>query len=292
MSHFTNTSGGTFTFPNGGPTVRRVGYGTMQLPGEGVFGPPRDEAAALAVLREARAAGVNHFDTAAFYGPGVSNRLLREALAPYDDDLTIVTKVGATRGDDKSWKLARSYDDLGRDVEANLEQLGVDRLGVVNLRLGGTMGPEAGSVAEPLRAMIDLKDRGLLRHIGLSNVTPEQYEEAARMTEIACVQNHYNLAHREDDDLIDRLAGRGIAYVPFFPLGGFNPVQAKALDDAAATLGVPKMQVALAWLLRRSPNVLLIPGTSSVEHLRDNLAAADLDLPPGVMASLDRIGCD
>ena len=278
------------SFPLGDRVVKRLGYGAMQLAGPGVFGPPRDHAAALAVLRDAVAAGVDHIDTSDFYGPHVTNRIIREALHPYGDDLVIVTKVGAKRGADKSWNVASSPDELTSAVEDNLRNLGVEALAVVNLRIiGETHGPGEGSIAERLRPLIALQRRGLIRHLGLSNVTATQVEEARGMAEIVCVQNHYNLAHREDDALIDHLAAHGIAYVPFFPLGGFTPLQSSTLSDFAARLGVTPMQVALAWLLQRAPNILLIPGTSSPAHLRENLAAAELRLPAEAVAALDGI---
>ncbi|KRA68430.1 oxidoreductase [Caulobacter sp. Root656] len=280
---------GTFTL--GGRTVRRLGYGAMQLAGPGVFGPPRDRDAALAVLREAVAAGVNHIDTSDFYGPHVTNQIIREALAPYPDDLVIVTKIGAVRGDDASWKPAYGADQLERAVHDNLRNLGLEALDVVNLRIMFDVhGPAEGSIAAPLQVLADLQRQGLVRHIGLSNVTPTQVAEGRGIAQIVCVQNQYNLAHRQDDALIDALARDGIAYVPFFPLGGFSPLQSTALSDVAARLDATPMQVALAWLLRRAPNILLIPGTSSVAHLRENLAAATLVLPDEVMAELEGIG--
>jgi pyridoxine 4-dehydrogenase len=278
------------TFPLGDRTVRRLGYGAMQLAGPGVFGPPKDHEAALAVLREAIASGVNHIDTSDFYGPHVTNLLIREALHPYPDDLVIVTKIGARRGEDGSWLPAFSPEALTQAVHANLRNLQLDVLEVVNLRIMfDTHGPAEGSIEAPLVALADLQRQGLVRHIGLSNVTPSQIAEGRRICEIVCVQNQYNLVHRTDDALIDALAGNGIAYVPFFPLGGFNPLQSKALSDVAARVEATPMQVALAWLLRRAPNILLIPGTSSVAHLRENLAAADLDLPDEAISALDGI---
>jgi aryl-alcohol dehydrogenase-like predicted oxidoreductase len=280
---------GTFTL--GGRTVRRLGYGAMQLAGPGVFGPPRDRDAALAVLREAVAAGVNHIDTSDFYGPHVTNQIIREALAPYPDDLVIVTKIGAVRGDDASWNPAYGADQLERAVHDNLRNLGLEALDVVNLRvMFDVHGPAEGSIAAPLQVLAGLQRQGLVRHIGLSNVTATQVAEGRGITQIVCVQNQYNLAHRQDDALIDALAKDGIAYVPFFPLGGFSPLQSTALSDVAARLDATPMQVALAWLLRRAPNILLIPGTSSVAHLRENLAAATLVLPDEVMADLEGIG--
>ncbi|RQH07480.1 aldo/keto reductase family oxidoreductase [Paraburkholderia dinghuensis] len=278
-------------FKLGDSVVNRLGYGAMQLAGPGVFGPPRDRDAALAVLREAVESGVNHIDTSDFYGPHVTNQLIREALHPYRDDLVIVTKLGARRGDDASWLPAFSADELTRAVHDNLRNLGLDTLDVVNLRsMFGVHGPAEGSIEAPLTALAELQRQGLVRHIGLSNVTPTQIAQGRQICEIVCVQNHYNIAHRADDALIDDLARDGIAYVPFFPLGGFTPLQSSSLSDVAARLGSTPMQVALAWLLRRAPNILLIPGTSSVAHLRENLAAATLDLPDDVIAQLDQIG--
>jgi aryl-alcohol dehydrogenase-like predicted oxidoreductase len=272
----------------GDQAVGRLGYGAMQLAGPGVFGPPRDRDAAVAVLRAAVDAGVNHIDTSDFYGPHVTNRLIREALAPYPDDLVIVTKIGARRGEDASWIPAFSPEELTQAVHDNLRNLGLDRLEVVNLRIMfDTHEPAEGSIEAPLSALTELQRQGLIRHIGLSNVTPAQIAEGRRLTEIVCVQNQYNLAHRADDALIDDLARDGIAYVPFFPLGGFTPLQSSTLSNVAKHLGVTPMQVALAWLLRRAPNILLIPGTSSVEHLRENLAAAELALPDDTLIELD-----
>jgi pyridoxine 4-dehydrogenase len=282
--------GGSFTFLNTSMTVNRMGYGAMQLAGPQVFGPPRDVNGAIAVLREAVASGVNHIDTSDFYGPHVTNQIIKQALHPYPDDLVIVTKVGARRGADKSWIHARSRQELIDAVHDNLRNLGLDRLDAVNLRVGGIMGPEAGSIEEQMNVLAELKSQGLVRHIGLSNVNPEQLAEAQTISEIVCVQNLYNVANRNDDDFIDDLAKQGISYVPFFPLGGFTPLQSASLDAAAASLGSTPMQVALAWLLHRSPNILLIPGTSSTEHLRENLKAATLQLSPTVMADLDAIG--
>jgi pyridoxine 4-dehydrogenase len=278
------------TFSLGGRLVNRSGYGAMQLAGPGVFGPPRDRDAALAVLREAVASGVNHLDTSDFYGPHVTNQLIREALAPYPDDLVIVTKVGARRGEDASWMPAFSREELTRAVHDNLRNLGLDVLDVVNLRaMFDTHGPAEGSIEAPLAVLVDLQRQGLVRHIGLSNVTRAQIAEARGIWGIICVQNHYNLAHRADDRLIDELAGDGIAYVPFFPLGGFTPLQSSVLSDVARRLGATPMQVALAWLLRRAANILLIPGTSSLRHLRENLGAAGLGLPDEAVAALDGI---
>jgi aryl-alcohol dehydrogenase-like predicted oxidoreductase len=284
--------GGSFTLPGASITLNRMGYGAMQLAGPQVWGPPRDLDGAIAVLREAVAAGVNHIDTSDFYGPHVTNQIIKQALHPYPDGLVIVTKVGARRGTDKSWIHALSRQELMDGVHDNLRNLGLDRLDVVNLRVGGIMGPSEGSIKEPLTVLAELKRQGLIRHLGLSNVSPEQLAEAQTITEIVCVQNLYNLAHRNDDGFINDLAGQGIAYVPFFPLGGFSPLQSSALDAAAATLQVRPMQVALAWLLQRSPNILLIPGTSSAAHLGENLRAATLQIPSEMIANLDAIGGD
>jgi pyridoxine 4-dehydrogenase len=270
-------------------TVHRMGYGAMQLAGPGVFGPPRDPDAAVAVLREAIAAGVNHIDTSDFYGPHVTNEIIRRALHPYPKELVIVTKLGARRGADKSWIPALSRQELIDGAHDNLRNLDVDVLDVVNLRVGGLEAPSEGSIAEPLAALVELKRQGVIRHIGLSNLSPTQLAEAQTLTEIVCVQNFYNVAHRNDDPFIDDLARQQIPYVPFFPLGGFNPLQSAALDAVAASLGATPMQVALAWLLHRSPNVLLIPGTSSVQHLRENLAAAELTLSANTLARLNAI---
>jgi len=275
----------------GDRTVKRLGYGAMQLAGPGVFGPPKDRDAALAVLRAAVAEGVDHIDTSDFYGPHVTNQIIRAALHPYPDDLVIVTKVGARRGADASWNPAFSAEALTQAVHDNLRNLGVDVLDVVNLRLMFDVhGPAEGSIEAPLTLLADLQRRGLIRRIGLSNATRRQIAEGRRITEIVCVQNQYNLAHRADDALIDELAEAGTAYVPFFPLGGFSPLQSSVLSEVAARLGATPMQVALAWLLRRAPNILLIPGTSSLGHLRENLAAAELTLPADAMAALDGIG--
>lgn len=282
--------GGNFTLPGASMTLNRIGYGAMQLAGPQVWGPPRDIDAAVAVLREAVAVGVNHIDTSDFYGPHVTNQIIKQALHPYPDGLVIVTKVGARRGEDKSWPHALSRQELIDAVHDNLRNLGLDTLDVVNLRVGGVMGPSEGSIEEPLMALAELKHQGLIRHLGLSNVTPEQLAEAQTITEIVCVQNLYNVAHRNDDGLIDSLARQGMAYVPFFPLGGFSPLQSSTLDAVAASLGATPMQVALRWLLQRSPNILLIPGTSSLEHLRENLRAATLQLPAEAIAGLDSIG--
>ncbi len=277
----------------GDRVVKRLGYGAMQLAGPGVFGPPRDRDAALAVLRAAVANGVNHIDTSDFYGPHVTNRLIREALAPYPDDLVIVTKIGARRGADGSWHAAFSREEIAQAVHDNLRNLGLDVLDVVNLRaMFDVHGPAEGSIEAPLAVLAELRERGLVRHIGLSNVTPAQIAEGQRICEIVCVQNHYNLAHRTDDSLIDDLAGEGVAYVPYFPLGGFTPLQSSILSDVAARLGATPMQAALAWLLRRAPNILLIPGTSSVWHLQENLAAAECPLPDDAVEELDLVAGD
>jgi aryl-alcohol dehydrogenase-like predicted oxidoreductase len=279
---------GTFNLGNG--VVKRLGYGAMQLAGPGVFGPPKDHDAALAVLREAVASGINHIDTADFYGPHVTNQIIREALAPYGDDLVIVTKISVRRGEDGSWIPAFSREELTQAVHDNLRNLGLDVLDVVNLRsMFDVHHPAEGSIEAPLTILAELQRKGLVRHIGLSNVTPAQIVEGRRICGIVCVQNYYNLAHRTDDALIDVLARQGIAYVPFFPLGGFTPLQSSTLSDVAVRLGSTPMQVALAWLLHRSPNILLIPGTSSVAHLRENLAAGQLTLSPQTLAELDRI---
>ncbi|MDY1035571.1 aldo/keto reductase family oxidoreductase [Lelliottia sp. CFBP8978] len=276
------------TFALGTRSVNRLGYGAMQLAGPGVFGPPKDREAALAVLREAVAAGVNHIDTSDFYGPHVTNRLIREALHPYRDDLTIVTKIGARRGEDASWLPAFSADELTQAVHDNLRNLQLDVLDVVNLRIMfSAHGPAEGSIEAPLTALAELQRQGLVRHIGLSNVTAAQVAEAQRIASIVCVQNMYNIVNRSDDALIDTLAEQGMAYVPFFPLGGFTPLQSSGLQAVADRLGATPMQVALAWLLKRSPNILLIPGTSSVAHLQQNLAAAELVLPDDVLAELN-----
>ncbi|GES42586.1 oxidoreductase [Rhizobium dioscoreae] len=279
---------GSFTLGN--LKVKRLGYGAMQLAGPGVFGPPKDHETALAVLREAIASGVDHIDTSDFYGPHVTNRLIREALHPYRDDLVIVTKIGARRGADASWLPAFSADELKQAVHDNLSNLGLDVLDVVNLRVMiNPHHPTEGSIEAPLTALAELKRQGLVRHIGLSNVTRSQIAEGRKITEIVCVQNLYNLAQRTDDALVDELERDGIAYVPFFPLGGFTPLQSSALSDVAARLNATPMQVALAWLLQRAPNILLIPGTSSLTHLKQNIAAAELKLPEDAIAELDRI---
>lgn len=279
------------TFPLAGHPVHRMGYGAMQLAGPGVFGPPRDRDAAIAVLREAVASGVNHIDTSDFYGPHITNQLIREALHPYPDDLMIVTKVGAVRGEDGAWLPAMEPEDIERGVHDNLRNLGVDVLDVVNVRIMGSVhAPAEGSIERQVAALAELQYRGLVRHIGLSNVTSAQVAEAQGIAPIVCVQNHYNLIQREDDALIDELAGKGIAYVPFFPLGGFTPIQSSALSRVARIIGATPMQVALAWLLHRAPNILLIPGTSSRGHLRENMQAAQLSLPGTVRAELDAMG--
>lgn len=293
MSSMSSTSSITAagTYRLGDRTLNRLGYGAMQLAGPGVFGPPKNRPEALAVLRAAVAAGVNHIDTSDFYGPHVTNEIIREALAPYPGDLVLVTKIGARRGADASWLPAFSPDELKRAVDDNLRNLGLEQLEVVNLRLMfDTHGPAEGPIAEQLAVLGDLRRQGLVRHIGLSNATARQIAEARQMVPIVCVQNQYNLAHRADDALIDDLARDGIAYVPFFPLGGFSPLQSATLSKVAEGLKATPMQVALAWLLKRSPNILLIPGTSSTAHLNENLAAADLDLPPEALAALDSIG--
>ena len=292
MTHQTNL-GGTFTLPNTSLILHRFGYGAMQLAGKGVFGPPRDRDGALAVLREAVALGINHIDTSDFYGPHITNQLIREALHPYPDDLTIVTKVGALRGDDGSWNPALSPDELTQAVHSNLTNLGVETLDVVNLRLWGDgHGPAEGSLKEPLTALVELQKQGLIQHIGLSNVTSKQVAQGRSHAAIVCVQNQYNLAHREDDALVDELADAGIAYVPFFPLGGFSPLQSSTLEQVAAELNATPLQVALAWLLQRSANILLIAGTSSALHLRENLKATELQLSDEIVARLDEIGAE
>lgn len=281
--------GGIFTLPATSMSVKRLGYGAMQLAGPQVWGPPRDIEAAIEVLREAVALGVNHIDTSDYYGPHVTNQIIKQALHPYPEDLVIVTKVGARRAEDKSWPHALSRQELIDAIHDNLRNLGLDTLDVVNLRVGGMSEPSQASIEEPLTVLAELKQQGLIRHLGLSNVTPLQLAEAQTITEIVCVQNFYNVAHRSDDEFIDDLAKQGIAYVPFFPLGGFTPLQSSALDAAASSMKATPMQVALAWLLQRSPNILLIPGTSSVEHLRENLEAAALQLPSEIIANLETI---
>ncbi|HAT1570506.1 TPA: aldo/keto reductase family oxidoreductase [Kluyvera cryocrescens] len=279
------------TFSLGSQFVNRLGYGAMQLAGPGVFGPPKDRHAAIDVLREALALGVNHIDTSDFYGPHVTNQIIREALHPYADDLVIVTKIGARRGDDASWLPAFSAAELKQAVHDNLRNLGLEVLDVVNMRvmIGDGHAPREGSIEASVSVLAELQQQGLVKHIGLSNVTPTQVAEARKVADIVCVQNEYNIAHRHDDALIDALARDGIAYVPFFPLGGFSPLQSSILNDIAASLGATPMQVALAWLLHRSPNILLIPGTSSVAHLRENMAAAQLKLSTETLAALDGI---
>ena len=277
-------------FPLGDRVVKRLGYGAMQLAGPGVFGPPKDHDAAIAVLRAAVDSGVNHIDTSDYYGPYVTNALIREALHPYSDDLVIVTKIGARRGSDASWNPAMSPADLKSAVEDNLRNLGLDVIEVVNLRImGDGHGPSEGPIEAPLNVLADLQRQGLVRHIGLSNVTSKQIEDGRRICDIVCVQNMYNVAHRADDAMIDELARAGIAYVPFFPLGGFTPLQSTVLNEVAARLGATPMQVALAWLIQRAPNILLIPGTSSLGHLRENLAASGLKLPADALTALDEI---
>ncbi|SDI18612.1 aldo/keto reductase family oxidoreductase [Paraburkholderia phenazinium] len=280
----------TPTFTLAGRPVRRMGYGAMQLAGPGVFGPPKDRDAAIAVLREAIALGVDHIDTSDFYGPHVTNQIIREALHPYPADVVIVTKVGAVRGSDGSWLPAVEPEDIERGVHDNLRNLGFDALDVVNMRVMGSIhAPAEGSIGKQVEALAELQRRGLVRHIGLSNVTSAQVAEAQGIAEIVCVQNQYNLVQREDDALVDELAAKGVAYVPFFPLGGFSPIQSSVLSEVARKLGATPMQVALAWLLQRAPNILLIPGTSSVTHLRENMQAAQLQLPDAVLAELDGI---
>jgi len=287
MSNFTPEG----TFPLAGRAVHRMGYGAMQLAGPGVFGPPQDRDAAIALLRQAVASGVNHIDTSDFYGPHVTNQLIREALHPYPRELVIVTKVGASRGEDGSWLPALEPQAIKRAVYDNLRNLGVDVLDVVNMRnFGNIHTPAEGSIEKQVAALAELQHQGLIRHIGLSNVTSAQVAEAQGIAEIVCVQNHYNLVQREDDALVDELEGKGIAYVPFFPLGGFTPIQSSLLSQVAETLGATRMQVALAWLLHRAPHILLIPGTSSLEHLRENMQAAQWSLPEAARSQLDAIG--
>jgi len=283
---------GEFTLPDTAISLKRLGYGAMQLAGPNVMGPPGDRDAAVAVLREAVEHGVNHIDTADLYGPHVTNEIIREALHPYPDDLHIVTKVGALRDNKGGWPPARSPAQLRQAVHDNLRRLGLEALDVVNLRVGGFTSPEPGPLAEPFTALAEMQQAGLIKHLGVSNVTAEQVAEAQSIATVVCVQNFYNVAHRDDDDLIDSLAARGIAYVPFFPLGGFSPLQSSTLSDVATRLDATPMQVALAWLLQRSPNMLLIPGTSSVNHLHDNLAAATLQLPKAVVTELDTIAAN
>jgi len=285
-----NRIGKASSFTLGAHMVKRLGYGAMQLTGRGVFGPPKDRKAALAVLREAVASGVNHINTSDYYGPHVTNQIIREALHPYSRDLLIVTKIGARRGADSSWNPAFSAEELTSAVHDNLRNLGLDVLDIVNLRfMFGVHGPAEGSIEAPLTVLAELRQRGLVRHIGLSNVTAEQLAQGRAIVDIVCVQNHYNVVHRHDDAMIDQLAGAGIAYVPFFPLGGFTPLQSTELSEVSQKIGATPMQVALAWLLKRAPNILLIPGTSSLEHLRENLAVANLDLPVDAITELDQI---
>ncbi len=288
MTQKTNL-GGMFTFPGTSLKVHRIGYGAMQLAGPGVWGLPRDLDAAVAVLREVVATGVNHIDTSDFYGPTVTNQLIKQTLHPYPDDLVIVTKVGYRRGPQKSWHPALSPQELIQSVHDNLRNLSLDALDVVNLRVGGNAGPQESSIEKPMAVLAELQSRGLIRHLGVSNVTPKQLKEAQTIANIVCVQNFYNVANRNDDEFIELLAKEGIPYVPFFPLGGFTPLQSSVLDGAAASLQAAPMQIALAWLLQRSANILLIPGTSSVGHLRENLAAASMRLPPDIVARLDGI---
>jgi aryl-alcohol dehydrogenase-like predicted oxidoreductase len=283
------TLGGSFTFPKTSMTVNRMGYGAMQLAGPGVFGPPSDPEMALKVLREVVDSGVNHIDTSDYYGPYVTNELIRKALHPYPEDLVIVTKVGCFRGPDKSWNPALSAEDLTKAIHENLEHLGLETLDVVNLRVGGLEGPVKGSIAEPFAALAALQKKGLIRHLGLSNVSSSQLAEAQTIADVVCIQNMYNVAHRSDDTFIEELAHQGIAYVPFFPLGGLSPLQSSTLDSVAASVGATSMQVAQAWLLQRSPNILLIPGTSSLAHLRENLQAASVPLSSEAVAELDGI---
>lgn len=279
------------TFCLGDREVKRIGYGAMQLAGPGVFGPPQDRAQAIAVLREAIASGVDHIDTSDYYGPHVVNEIIREALSPYPDDLVLVTKLGARRGDDASWLAWNKPDELAQGLRDNLRNLGLEAMEVVNLRIMGDVhAPTEESIADQVEAMAELQRQGVVRHVGLSNVTRRQVEEAQSITRIVCVQNHYNLVHRDDDELIDWLAEQGIAYTPFFPLGGFSPLQSEELAAIATELNATPMQVALAWLLQRSPNILLIPGTSSLGHLRENLAAAELDLSKDFVERLNVIG--
>ena len=279
------------TYRLGDREVNRMGYGAMRLSGPGIYGPPADRDQALAVLREAAASGVNHIDTSDYYGPHVTNEIIREALSPYAEDLVIVTKLGARRTPDKAWIPAIAADELRAGLEDNLRNLGLARMEVANLRLMGSgHGPSEGSIAREFEALAALQQEGLVRHLGLSNVTMRQFDEAQRIAPVACVQNHYNLVHRDDDEMIVTLSEMGVAYVPFFPLGGFTPLQSGELSEVAADLGATSMQVALAWLLQRSPNILLIPGTSSIAHLRENLAAAELELPEKVLEVLDSLG--
>jgi len=281
--------GGSFTFAKTSMRVNRMGYGAMQLAGPQVWGPPRDREEAVRVLQEAIEAGVNHIDTSDYYGPHVTNQIIKQALHPYADGVVIVTKVGARRGPDKSWIQALSRQDLIDAIHDNLRNLGLDKLDVVNLRVGDVLKPSEGSIEEPLTVLAELQRQGLIRHLGLSNVTPRQFADAQKISEIVCVQNFFNVAQRDDDAFVEELAEQGVAFVPFFPLGGFSPLQSSELDAVAASLSATPMQVALAWLLQRASNILLIPGTSSVKHLRENLQAAALQLPPEAIAKLDSI---
>lgn len=287
-----NNLGGNFTFPGTSLTVRRMGYGAMQLAGPHVFGPPKDLDMAVTVLRELVESGVNHIDTSDFYGPHITNQIIKQALHPYRKDLTIVTKVGARRGNDGSWIQDVSPAFLRSSVQDNLRNLGLDALPIVNLRVGGVTAPGNASITEPLTVLAELQQQGLIQQIGLSNVSPKQFDEASRIAKIVCVQNYYNVAHREDGRFLDRLSAEGVAYVPFFPLGGFTPIQSSTLDNAASALHTTPMAVALAWLLQRSPNMLLIPGTSSLAHLRENFSAASLVLPEDILQKLDSMGAD
>ena len=282
--------GSEFTLPDTSISLKRMGYGAMQLAGPSVFGPPKDRDAAVAILREVVQRGINHIDTADFYGPHITNQIIKDALHPYPEDLHIITKVGALRDAEGGWPHARAPEQLRQAVYDNLRSLGLDVLDVVNLRVGGFDSPEPGSIVEPFTALAEMQHKGLIRHLGISTVSAEQVAEAQSIAPIVCVQNFYNVAHRTDDELIGSLAAHGIAYVPYFPLGGFTPLQSTALSEVARQLGASPMQVALAWLLQRSPNILLIPGTSSVEHFRENLAAVDLELPSELVTVLDRIG--
>lgn len=290
MPETTTHPGGTYTFLGTQRTVNRMGYGAMQLAGKGVFGPPRDRAEAIAVLREAVASGVDHIDTSDFYGPFITNQIIREALHPYSDSLTLVTKVGALRGEDGSWNPAMDRDQLTQAVESNLRNLGLDSLPVVNLRVGPPLLPADGSLEEPFTVLAELQQQGKIQHLGVSTASLAQFEQAQRIAPVVCVQNMYNIAHRSDDQFIDTLAAQGIAYVPYFPLGGISPLQSSALADIAQSADASPLQVALSWLLYRSPNILLIPGTASREHLRENLAAASLELSAEVLVKLDALG--
>jgi pyridoxine 4-dehydrogenase len=282
-----NNLGGTFTFPKTSTTVNRMGYGAMQIAGPHVFGPPKDIDTCIRVLQEAVESGVNHIDTSDFYGPHVTNQIIKQALHPYKEDLTLVTKVGARRGTDGSWIMDTTPDFLKTSIHDNLRNLGLDVLPIVNLRVGGISSPSEASIAEPLTVLAELQQQGLIQHIGLSNVSAQQFDEAKPIAHIVCIQNYYNVAHREDDAFLNRLITEGVAYVPFFPLGGFTPLQSSTLDEAASTLNTTPMVVALAWLLQRSPNMLLIPGTSSLSHLRENISAATLQLPEDILHKLN-----